>query len=55
MDRPTNARADEPLRILRTVFLSDVHLGSKGCRADLLLDFLDQILGSDSRVAGSDD
>lgn len=25
---------------LRTVFVSDVHLGSRGCRADLLLDFL---------------
>jgi UDP-2,3-diacylglucosamine pyrophosphatase LpxH len=25
---------------LRTVFISDVHLGTKGCRADLLLDFL---------------
>ncbi len=25
---------------LRTAFISDVHLGTKGCRADLLLDFL---------------
>jgi UDP-2,3-diacylglucosamine pyrophosphatase LpxH len=27
-------------RPLRTVFLSDVHLGSRACRVDLLLDFL---------------
>lgn len=25
----------------RTIFISDVHLGTKGCRADYLLDFLD--------------
>src|SRR5690349_368981 len=24
----------------RTIFLSDVHLGTKGCRSDFLLDFL---------------
>jgi UDP-2,3-diacylglucosamine pyrophosphatase LpxH len=29
----------EPVRV-RTLFLSDVHLGTKGCQADLLLDFL---------------
>jgi UDP-2,3-diacylglucosamine pyrophosphatase LpxH len=28
-----------PLR-LRSVFVSDIHLGSRGCRADLLLEFL---------------
>jgi UDP-2,3-diacylglucosamine pyrophosphatase LpxH len=28
---------------LRSVFVSDVHLGSKGCRADLLLDFLKSV------------
>src|SRR5690606_24364257 len=27
-------------RPLRTVFLSDVHLGSRACRVDVLLDFL---------------
>ncbi len=27
-------------RAFRTLFLSDVHLGTKGCKADLLLDFL---------------
>ena len=25
---------------LRTAFISDVHLGTRGCRADLLLEFL---------------
>ena len=24
----------------RTLFISDVHLGTRGCQADLLLDFL---------------
>lgn len=28
---------------LRTAFISDVHLGTKGCRADLLLDYLKSI------------
>jgi UDP-2,3-diacylglucosamine pyrophosphatase LpxH len=31
-----------PLR-LRTVFISDIHLGFKGCSADLLLDFLHRV------------
>ena len=31
-----------PLR-LRTVFISDIHLGFKGCRADFLLDFLRRV------------
>lgn len=26
----------------RTIFLSDIHLGTRGCQAELLLDFLDQ-------------
>lgn len=25
---------------IRTIFLSDIHLGTRGCRADMLLDFL---------------
>jgi UDP-2,3-diacylglucosamine pyrophosphatase LpxH len=33
----TNSR-----RRYRTIFLSDVHLGTRGCRADFLLDFLKQ-------------
>ncbi len=28
---------------LRTAFISDVHLGTKGCRADLLLEFLKSV------------
>ena len=27
-------------RSFRTIFISDIHLGSRGCQADLLLDFL---------------
>jgi UDP-2,3-diacylglucosamine pyrophosphatase LpxH len=34
--------ATSPLR-LRTVFISDIHLGFKGCSADLLLDFLHHV------------
>jgi UDP-2,3-diacylglucosamine pyrophosphatase LpxH len=39
-ERPAGARA--ALR-LRTVFISDVHLGSKGCQAQYLLDFLRRV------------
>jgi UDP-2,3-diacylglucosamine pyrophosphatase LpxH len=31
--------ADIPVRRFRTVFISDVHLGTRGCQAELLLDF----------------
>jgi len=34
--------APSPLR-LRTVFISDIHLGFKGCSAELLLDFLHRV------------
>lgn len=34
--------ANGPLH-LRTVFISDIHLGFKGCSADLLLDFLHNV------------
>ncbi len=34
------ARADHRLRF-RTIWISDVHLGTRGCNARLLLDFLD--------------
>jgi UDP-2,3-diacylglucosamine pyrophosphatase LpxH len=37
-----NAPSPSPLR-LRTVFISDIHLGFKGCSADLLLDFLHHV------------
>ncbi len=29
-----------PVRHVRTLFISDVHLGTRGCQADLFLDFL---------------
>jgi len=38
-ERPPVAKDDDPIRV-RTLFLSDVHLGTKGCQAALLLDFL---------------
>jgi UDP-2,3-diacylglucosamine pyrophosphatase LpxH len=31
---------DFPTRRYRTVFISDVHLGTRGCQAELLLDFI---------------
>ena len=31
---------DSPVRRYRTVFISDVHLGTRGCQAELLLDFI---------------
>jgi UDP-2,3-diacylglucosamine pyrophosphatase LpxH len=37
-DSPMDA-AERPLRV-RTVFISDVHLGTPGCQAEALLDFL---------------
>jgi UDP-2,3-diacylglucosamine pyrophosphatase LpxH len=35
-----NMRADTGPRRLRALFLSDIHLGTRGCQADKLLDFL---------------
>lgn len=34
------AVTDAPIRRYRTVFISDVHLGTRGCQAELLLDFI---------------
>lgn len=38
----TPARAGEPAqhRRYRALFVSDTHLGTRGCKADVLLDFL---------------
>lgn len=33
----------EPRRRYRTVFISDFHLGTRGCNAALLIDFLDHV------------
>jgi UDP-2,3-diacylglucosamine pyrophosphatase LpxH len=33
-------RGDEPPVSYRSVFISDVHLGTRGCQAELLLDFI---------------
>ncbi len=33
----------EGRRKFRTIWISDVHLGTKGCNADLLIDFLDNV------------
>jgi UDP-2,3-diacylglucosamine pyrophosphatase LpxH len=34
-------RGDRPRRQFRTIWISDVHLGTRGCNAELLIDFLD--------------
>src|SRR5687768_3491397 len=36
-------RTDEPAHSYRTVFISDVHLGTRGCQAELLLDFIKHV------------
>lgn len=35
--------ADNARRKFRTIWISDVHLGTKGCNAELLIDFLDNV------------
>ena len=42
MEYPEEAMLTETegARRYRTIWLSDIHLGTKGCRADMLLDFL---------------
>ncbi|RPF71363.1 UDP-2,3-diacylglucosamine diphosphatase [Aurantiacibacter spongiae] len=40
-------RPPEPRRRYRTIWISDIHLGTRGCNADLLIDFLDST-GSDT-------
>jgi len=37
---PAPAEPDGPHTRYRTIFISDIHLGTRGCRADLLLEFL---------------
>ncbi len=39
MDQTPN-KDEQEIKHFRTLFISDVHLGSKGCQAELLLDFL---------------
>ena len=36
-------RSSEGRRKYRTVWISDIHLGTKGCNAELLIDFLDSV------------
>jgi UDP-2,3-diacylglucosamine pyrophosphatase LpxH len=38
-DRPMNA-IDRPTHRYRSIFISDIHLGTRGCNAEMLLDFL---------------
>ena len=41
LQRPEQAIA--PRRRFRTIWISDIHLGTRGCNADLLIDFLDHV------------
>ena len=38
--RPRSRAAIRPTRSHRTIFISDTHLGTKGCKAEALADFL---------------
>ena len=42
LDHP-EPRSFRPKRKYRTVWISDIHLGTRGCNAELLLDFLRSI------------
>ena len=33
-------RADDAITCYRSIWISDIHLGTRGCKADHLLDFL---------------
>jgi UDP-2,3-diacylglucosamine pyrophosphatase LpxH len=39
-DTQLNSLKDDAPRLVRTLFISDVHLGTRGCRAESLLNFL---------------
>ena len=36
-------RATHSRRQYRTIWISDIHLGTKGCNAEMLIDFLDHV------------
>jgi UDP-2,3-diacylglucosamine pyrophosphatase LpxH len=38
--RIPRSTSPHPVRFHRTIFISDVHLGTRGCKAEMLLDFL---------------
>ena len=38
--RPRSPSSSHALRFHRTIFISDIHLGTRGCKAELLADFL---------------
>lgn len=40
MREPVRSEGEQEVRHFRTIFISDVHLGTKGCQADRLLRFL---------------
>ena len=42
-DEPMHFEPGHPRLVFRAVWISDVHLGTPGCKADLLLDFLKNI------------
>src|ERR1700742_1531278 len=38
--QPSLPHGEAPRRFHRTIFISDVHLGTRGCKAEMLADFL---------------
>ena len=43
IEEPTGFEPHRPRQSFRTVWISDIHLGTPGCNAELLLDFLKAI------------
>ena len=39
----TPERCLTPRRQYRTIWISDIHLGTRGCNAEMLIDFLDHV------------
>ena len=39
--KPNRPEPDNQRRRFRTIWISDIHLGTRGCNADMLIDFLD--------------
>jgi UDP-2,3-diacylglucosamine pyrophosphatase LpxH len=51
-DEPSEGPDDEGERRYRSVFISDVHLGTRGCKADFLLDFLRSVESENLYLVG---
>jgi UDP-2,3-diacylglucosamine pyrophosphatase LpxH len=41
--KPSRPEPDHQRRRFRTIWISDIHLGTRGCNAEMLIDFLDHV------------